>query len=329
MAIRSRKRSKAGVLVSALLIVACAATGGVVALAEDESVETEKKFIAKAEKLYYYEKDRKKRYVKYHNEHPKYSASTVVWRVDADLDKDFYDKPVTTVEEYSETVLVNKQHKLPKGFEPEKLSKVDSARMTPAAAKAVRAMKKAAEEDGVYIYARTSGYRSFVTQKSLNNNIGKKQSTPDNSRARAGFSEHQTGLAVDMSNSNGSYLSITYNCKEGKWLRKNSWKYGFIVRYTPQNKSITGYISEPWHVRYIGRDHAEAMHESGYKSYEEYWVKHIAHTKPGDEPEPAVPQDPEQAPAPKPAQPAEPDPSPTPDLSTPPALEIATSSTPE
>ncbi|MDR1043481.1 MAG: D-alanyl-D-alanine carboxypeptidase family protein, partial [Clostridiales Family XIII bacterium] len=160
---------------STLLIVACVTAGGVAALADDESVEADKKFIAKAEKLYYYEKDRKKRYIKYHNEHPNYGVSSVVWRVDADLDKAFYDKPVTTDEPYSETVLVNKQHQLPKGFEPEKLNKVDSARMTPAAAKAVTAMKKAAVKDGVYIYARTSGYRSYITQKSLNSNIGKQQ----------------------------------------------------------------------------------------------------------------------------------------------------------
>jgi D-alanyl-D-alanine carboxypeptidase len=294
--------SKAGVFVSMFLVAAFVATGGVAALAADESVDTDadKKFIAKAEKLYYYEKDRKKRYVKYHNEHPKYSASNVVWRVDADLDKAFYDKPVTTDEAYSETVLVNKQHQLPKGFKPKKLNKVDSARMTSAAAKAVKAMKKAAAKDGVRIYARTSGYRSYATQKSLNGNTGKTQRSPDSSRARAGFSEHQTGLAVDMSKSNGSYTGITYDCKEGKWLRKNSWKYGFIVRYTPQNKSITGYISEPWHIRYIGKSPAKEMHEAGYKSYEEYWVKHIAHTKPEDKPEsstpPAIESNPDIAP---------------------------------
>jgi D-alanyl-D-alanine carboxypeptidase len=287
-----------------LLVVVFVTAGGAAALADDESAEAEKKFIAKAEKLYYYEKDRKKRYVKYHNEHPKYRVSNVVWRVDAELDRDFYDKPVTASEASSETVLVNKQHKLPKGFKPGKLVKVDSARMTPAAAKAVKAMKKAALKDGVHIYARTSGYRSYATQMSLNHNVGKKQSPPDSSRARAGFSEHQTGLAVDVSNSGGNYTGITYDCKEGKWLRKNSWKYGFIVRYTPQNKSITGYISEPWHVRYIGRDHAKEMHKAGYKSYEEYWVKHIAHTKPEDKPDsapesaPPEESDPTQSPAP-------------------------------
>jgi D-alanyl-D-alanine carboxypeptidase len=247
--------------------------------AASDSTAQDKTFITAAQKLYYYENNRKARYLAYHHKYPNYAISSVVWRVDADLDKAFYNKPVAAKNPDSLTVLVNKQHYLSKNYAPAKLTTVDGKFMRPETAKAVKKLKSAAKKDGVKFYTSTSGYRSYSTQKSLNGNTGAKQRFLDSSRARAGYSEHQTGLAIDMATSAGSFL--TYDSKAGTWLRGNAWKYGFIVRYTPGNKSITGYISEPWHIRYIGKYHARLMHELGYKSYEEYWAKYVAHSPEG------------------------------------------------
>ncbi len=235
-------------------------------------------FLAKAKKLYYYEAAKKKRYLKFHKKHPTYKPSTVVWRVNVGLDLGFYVKTTTVDDPESLTVLVNKNRKLPKSYEPEKLKTVGSARLRPDAAKALKKMIAAAKEDGVSLYARSRGYRSYRTQKHLNSNTGSRQRSPDRSRARAGYSEHQTGLAVDLKKRAGGFVSS--GSKEAKWLTKNAWKYGFIVRYTQDNKHITGYIAEPWHVRFIGVESAELMHEKGYKSYEEFWVKQVAHQPP-------------------------------------------------
>ena len=276
--------SKVRILISILMIAALATNGGATALTGDApSKKDDQKFINKAKKLYYYENDRKSRYLNYYHSHPDYAVSKVVWHVDADLDKAFYDNPVAAEKADSATVLVNKQHKLSEDFEPEKLTLVDKSRMAPDAAKAFISMKDAAKKEGVYIYGKSNAYRSYATQKRLNGNTGTKQRPPDASRARAGFSEHQTGLAIDVSNNAGSFQAVTYKSKIGKWLRENSWKYGFIIRYTPGNKPITGYISEPWHARYIGEDHSKKMHEKKYKSFEEYWVKYIAHEAPKEE----------------------------------------------
>jgi len=105
------KKSKTAV--SILLIIALASTGSmsVFAGSVNSAKKADKRFIARAEKLYYYEKDREKRYLNYHHKHPKYMVSTIVWQVDADLDKLFYDKPVAAKNPNSVTVLVNKAHK--------------------------------------------------------------------------------------------------------------------------------------------------------------------------------------------------------------------------
>ncbi|MDR2587354.1 MAG: M15 family metallopeptidase, partial [Coriobacteriales bacterium] len=91
--------------------------------------------------------------------------------------------------------------------------------------------------------------------------------------ARAGFSEHQTGLAVDINNVEEPPAA------EMAWLAQHAHEYGFIIRYAPENEAITGYMSEPWHLRYIGALHATTMHQLGISSYEEYWVKHIKYAQ--------------------------------------------------
>ena len=77
--------------------------------------------------------------------------------------------------------------------------------------------------------------------------------------AQPGHSEHQTGLAMDISSLNQSYG----NTPEGKWLAAHCWEYGFILRYPKNSESITGYIYEPWHVRYLGKSTAKLVHDSG------------------------------------------------------------------
>jgi D-alanyl-D-alanine carboxypeptidase len=272
----NHKHILAAMLIVALIIANIPQSS---AFAASGSAASDKTFIAAAQKLYYYESARKARYLAYHHKYPKYAASTVVWRVDADLDKAFYDNPVAAKNQSSLTVLVNKQHYLSSNYAPAQLTVVDGRYMRPEAAKAVKSMKSRAKKAGAKIYANVSGYRSYAVQNSLNSNTGVTQRYPDSSRARAGYSEHQTGLAIDIGSTSGNF--VTYNSKEGAWLRGNAWKYGFIVRYTPGNTSITGYISEPWHVRYIGEYHARMFHAFGCKSYEEYWAKYVAHSPEG------------------------------------------------
>ena len=129
-------------------------------------------------------------------------------------------------------------------------------------------MKDAAKKDGVSLKV-ISGFRSYNTQKYLYNNYVKAdgKSAADRYSARPGHSEHQTGLAADINK-----ISYTWgDTKEGKWLNDNCYKYGFVIRYTKDGESKTGYKFEPWHIRYLGVDVAKKLYNNGnWITLEEY-----------------------------------------------------------
>ena len=113
-----------------------------------------------------------------------------------------------------------------------------------------------------------SGFRSYDTQKTLYQNYANRDghAAADRYSARAGYSEHQTGLAYDLTDRSGNLLE---DKTATDWLNNNAYKYGFVVRYQPGKESVTGYMPEAWHIRYIGKE-ANEVYESG-KSLEEYF----------------------------------------------------------
>lgn len=121
-----------------------------------------------------------------------------------------------------------------------------------------------------------SGYRSFATQKNTHAYQvarGKKLGYDGETvAARAGYSEHQTGLAADVSTIElGCSIDKFRGSAPAKWLQKNSWKYGFIIRYQKNQQARTGYIHEPWHLRFVGIELATQMNLVKAKSLEEFW----------------------------------------------------------
>ncbi len=133
-------------------------------------------------------------------------------------------------------------------------------------AKSLEQMASAASSEGINLML-ASGYRSYALQVAVYGNEVKTygQAQADAESARPGHSEHQTGFAADLEPSSREceVAACFANTKEGKWLAENSYKYGFVIRY-PQNKQqITGYIYEPWHVRYVGIELAKQIHETG------------------------------------------------------------------
>lgn len=114
-----------------------------------------------------------------------------------------------------------------------------------------------------------SGFRSYQKQQSLYNNYVARdgKAAADRYSARAGHSEHQTGLAADINSLEQSWE----NTKEGKWLNDKCYKYGFIIRFPKGKESITGYMFEPWHIRYVGVDIATTIYNNGnWSTLEEY-----------------------------------------------------------
>ncbi len=116
----------------------------------------------------------------------------------------------------------------------------------------------------------TSPYRSYPDQVVVYNRwvsqLGQAQA--DRQSARPGFSEHQTGLAVDIDTAVDQGFA---NTTAGKWLAANAWQYGFILRYPDGLESVTGYEFEPWHYRYVGVELATEMHNTGVPTLEQFF----------------------------------------------------------
>ena len=147
--------------------------------------------------------------------------------------------------------------------------------MQPVAAHALEELFDAANDDGIILYA-TSGFRSYSTQKAIFDRRSQQRGerAANRSVAKPGYSEHQTGLAMDVEgqSSLGSGLVEDFGeTPEGIWLAQNCHKFGFIIRYPKGKSDITGYIYEPWHIRYVGPEAASEIASLDI-TFEEYIV---------------------------------------------------------
>lgn len=184
------------------------------------------------------------------------------------------------------TFLVNKEYSLPKNYVPKNMvvpnvrfdvaNYDDRKQMRPEAAQALEETFTAAERDGYYLVG-VSAYRSYHRQYDIfiNNIVTKGKTHTLRYSAVPGTSEHQTGLAIDVtSESLHNRLDETFaSTPEGKWLAVNAHKFGFIVRYPKNKEDITGYAYEPWHIRYVGRALATYLYKHDMTLDEYYRYK--------------------------------------------------------
>lgn len=150
----------------------------------------------------------------------------------------------------------------------------DEMKLRRPAAEALETMVADAKKESVNLM-NASAYRSYNLQTIVYNDFVKSQgkSTADTQSARPGFSEHQTGLAVDLEPTDRSceVEDCFANTAEGKWLAKNAYKYGFILRYQPTTQSIVGYKYEPWHFRYVGQELATELKNQNNATLEDFF----------------------------------------------------------
>lgn len=170
-------------------------------------------------------------------------------------------------------IVVNKKRPLPTTFVPSDLKHINEGKQIRSeAATAFQKMIKAAEQDG-QSFKIISAYRSYSDQVDVYNGWVKRdgQVKADTYSARPGYSEHQTGLAVDLGNVNGMCdLDICFaDMPLGKWLSVHAYRYGFIIRFPSNKIHITGYQYEPWHIRYVGAYLAEKLQDT-HQTMEEY-----------------------------------------------------------
>ena len=216
-------------------------------------------------------------YVDYGNETGSTTYDTVVY-VNLGINNPEYTNP-TIVNKFDNNMLVNKHFKLNKDFKVPDLVKIDkkytdedNIMMNKEAYEQYKKMSDDLEKNGLSIYI-TTAYRSYDEQKELCDYFKKLYGDEYVKKyvAQPGFSEHQTGLAIDIASVKKNTFASS---KEYKWMIKNAYKYGYILRYKKEYQEETGFKSEAWHYRYVGVDIAKDIHNKEM-SYEEYYATKI------------------------------------------------------
>ena len=186
-----------------------------------------------------------------------------------------FDRGLRSIDDPNSTwVVVNKLRPLaPIVYAPADLVDVGGGlQLRAEAAQAVAALRAEAAAAGLDV-AVQSAYRSFERQQGLFGNATARFGVAgaELRSARPGFSEHQTGLAVDVGGGGCDIERCFGDTAEGRWVVANAHRTGFLVRYPAGSEPITGYQYEPWHLRYVGPELATEMHETGVATLEEFF----------------------------------------------------------
>lgn len=222
-------------------------------------------------------------YIKYKNDNKKKSLYDVVAIVNVGANHDWYDSNKVKETDLSKEnlMIVNKFNYLSEDYEPENITDISLSysysgnKVAKVANDAYIEMAKSAKEEGIVLLANST-YRTYSRQDEIYKEFyySKGISYADSYAARAGYSEHQTGLALDIFTSGTSTTSNFEESDAFTWLQENAHKYGFILRYPKDKEYLTGYNYESWHYRYLGVDVATKVYQEGI-TYDEYYAFYI------------------------------------------------------
>lgn len=198
--------------------------------------------------------------------------------------KEFYKYPQPALNRDSYLILVNKNYFLDETYKPHDLVLAkdayqlinDESRyyLRKAAYEAYLELQQEAKKHDLYIYL-SNGYRSYQKQEKIYNDYLLNGGNADLYSARPGYSEHQTGLALDITCAANNFL-LTESfalTAEGQFVKENAYRFGFIIRYPKDKEHLTGYMYEPWHLRYVGKEVAKIIHEQNL-TLEEYLINY-------------------------------------------------------
>lgn len=221
-------------------------------------------------------------YLKYYKDNKDKGLTDVVAIINTNTNNDFYTNTKETDVSKNELMLINKYNYLTASYNPDDLEVFtnvyaygENQSLRKDAYDAFIEMWNSANKDGYKLIVNSS-YRSYDEQKKIYDDYSSwyGEEDADKKAARAGYSEHQTGLAVDIQ----SYCSQNKDfeeCEEFTWLTNNAYKYGFILRYPKDKEYLTGYKYESWHYRYVGKKVSKYIHDNDitFDEYYAYFVK--------------------------------------------------------
>lgn len=216
-------------------------------------------------------------YIEYKTKNIDLDIDKVIAYINVRADKDWYSDDLETDVSKGILMLVNKYHYLNEDYKVENLVDMEvkyaasNKKLNAEAYEKFKEMCNAAKRAGYIIYA-TTAYRSYSSQEAAYTNLKNEGGRiyADKYAARPGFSEHQTGLAVDITYSNKEEDCEFQDSEEYKWLIENAPNYGFILRYPEGKEDITGFNYEPWHFRYVGVDTALIITKDNI-TFDEYY----------------------------------------------------------
>lgn len=229
----------------------------------------------------YYIRKNLERYLNYYNK-SKLEYSQVIALVNANRDYEYYEHNLKTDTSLEELLISNKYYKLAEDYQPDDLVEMknkyyygEKQILREKVYEAFKNMWSAANEEGIYLIVNSS-YRSFKDQEELYNYYkelnGEKQA--DEVASRPGYSEHQTGLALDIFSKDNTSTKTFKDSNAYNWLVNNAYKYGFILRYPPGKENLTGYEFEAWHYRYVGEKVAKEIKDKDI-TFEEYYAYYL------------------------------------------------------
>ena len=206
------------------------------------------------------------KYIAFRYENQNLSYEDIVWKVNAGLYRDFFENP--NIYTGAHPFLVNPFNRLPYDFTPYRLERVAGTDflLTPETIRAFNAFRDYARTHGHDLWV-ASAYRTISHQRDLYARSGSRGTI-----ARPGHSEHHTGRAIDL----GGPLGLLDRWQEyptsatALWVVDNAYRFGFIIRYTIENRHITGILGEPWHITYVTEEVSRTIQSAGYGSLEEF-----------------------------------------------------------
>lgn len=239
---------------------------------QDKKISDNKRFS-------FYKEELKERYDLYKKKNPDLEEIDVITRVNLNLDKEFYTDVKESKDLNKSYILVNKYNYLKEHYIPDNLALLDNCSLNnkylvKEAKENFELMCQDLKKENLHLRV-ISSYRGYNYQKTLYDNYvlkdGKEKA--DTYSARPGFSEHQTGLVIDVDNGKNDFNNFE-DTKEFEWMINNSYKYGFILRYPYGKENITGYSYESWHYRYVGKEVSEYIFHNDL-TLDEYYARFI------------------------------------------------------
>lgn len=221
------------------------------------------------------------KYIQYKEYHEDTSYEDVIAIVNVHANAGWYNESYETNINDGFLIIVNKFYHLDKSYERTDLQNINLAYAyaNNSAAEIViekfKQMRDDIEEEMNVHLMVNSSYRSYEDQEEIYNEFKKVSlKYADSYAARPGYSEHQTGLAIDITSLEHPTANEFEESEEYKWLKENCHKYGFVLRYPEGKEHITGYSTESWHFRYVGEEAATQIYKENI-TFDEYYAYYI------------------------------------------------------